>query len=127
MGLKQLTAITEIHLTKKPGKAADPDKGTPAVRPEVQVIKAGTQFKAMSKAQEEELIGMGAARHTESSDDEDDDDDEDAELAALRAEYEDVLGEAPRSNMKADTMRERIEEARTTEQLAAKDDETDLV
>lgn len=62
MSLKQLVAVTTIHLTLEPGQPGDRSKGIRPVPPKVLVIDANTQFKAMNEEQETELLASGAAR-----------------------------------------------------------------
>jgi hypothetical protein len=68
MALKQLIALTEIHMTVTPGKAGDPAKGLAPVRPKTKTIPNGAQFKAQSEEQEAEFIEMRAARPVEADD-----------------------------------------------------------
>jgi hypothetical protein len=52
---KTLQAISEIHRTVKPGKAADKAKGTAAVAPKVQIIPPGGIFDARTDDEFKEL------------------------------------------------------------------------
>lgn len=181
MALKQLLALTEIHMTTAPGKAGDRSKGIPPVAPKVKVIPANAQFKAQSEAQEAEFIAIKAARPVDGDDErvrpselvriEEDavepaagaepvvadreagtdetaeanaaevDNAEDrteepaevdgepvaemSELDRLRAEYEQVFGEAPNGNLKEAGLKKRIAEKREAD--AAEDDGEDMV
>lgn len=59
--MKTLRAVNLIHITVKPGKAGDPERGIAPVRPEVKSIAPGTRFKAPSEATESELLKNGSA------------------------------------------------------------------
>lgn len=50
-----LQAVTEIHRTIKPGINADKAKGTPAIPPQVQVIKPTSLFEARNQQEYDEL------------------------------------------------------------------------
>ena len=195
MALKQLIALTEIHVTTAPGKAGDRSKGIPPVAPKVKIIPATAQFKAQNEEQQAEFIRIGAARPIDGDDEkaraadlvritEDSvepdpaanqpaagaepvvadreagtdetaeanaaevDNAEDrtetpaevdgepvaektevSELDRLRAEYEQVFGEAPNGNMKEAGLKKRIADKREADAAAAKesaeDDDTD--
>jgi hypothetical protein len=187
MALKQLIALTEIHVTMTPGKAGDPSKGIAPVRPKTKTIPNGAQFKAQSKEQEDEFIAIKAARPVEAEDElaraantvnlskqetnvvrpvagsepvepapttEDKVDEANvgdgqtspeptvdegertegnaadveqpalSDLDRLRAEYEQVFGEAPNGNLKEAGLKKRIAEKREAD-AAAEGDDTD--
>ncbi len=139
-------AITEIHYSKEPGKPGDKSKGIMPVRPVTGVIKAGTVFIPKDEEQRREFVDSGAARKFEGNLPEgsmtfagDDGSaivsgpnagtlkraetaarrqaEADAKgLAALQEEFEQVVGEKPRGNMKAETLQRRIEEVRAEQE-----------
>lgn len=142
MARKQLIAISEIHLTTAPGKAANRETGEPGRKPKVKVIDPGTLFFAPDEKTEKELIKMNAVRVDESGDEDEDQvkdpaSDTDAELKrqaqddeeALRVEYEEVMGKPANGNMKVETMRKHIAEKREADAnvVDAQNDGNDLV
>lgn len=61
---KQVIAVTDISVAVQPGMRAT-DK-TPAKKPVLKTIKAGTWFVPQDDAQEKEFVALGAVRYPDS-------------------------------------------------------------
>jgi len=137
--VKQLIAMTEIHVTEVPGKPGDRLKSIAPIPPKVRVIPATSVFKAADAAQEKEFIDMGAARVAETEDRIEKAEVIDlsgdgatqkssakqaaeadvAELEAARAAYRDAFGEEAHGKAKAETLRGKVEDKAKADAEAA--------
>lgn len=131
MALKQLIALTQIEVTIAPGVAGNKLAGVRPVAPKSRTIPKGAKFKAMTKAQEDELFALGSVSEDPDATAESSKEVTDlgsasskkaakaaqesegaaAELEAARAAYRDEFTEEPHPAAKAETLRDKIEKS----------------
>lgn len=131
--MKTLIALCTIERAIAPGKPGDKNAGTPPVKPQIQIIRAGSYFTAKDTTEEDDLIARGAAREVPKKDTEAktvispnvEEANRQAEIAAARAKEEAAARAAKNAELEEAKRAQREQERIDAEIAARKKQEED--